>query len=212
MVETTSAYECDIIVDVHSEIQKVLEGQAPSYCVGRTTQPKPCCILPGSFNPLHAGHLEMAQVASLRTSLPVEFELSVTNVDKPSLSLDEVTRRVDQFEWHGVWITRATRFVQKVSLFPDCTFVIGADTALRLCDHKYYASKEELEAAVDVLAQGRCRFLILGRSLDGRFVDSATEMKIPARLRQHCEFVSEAEFRRDISSTEMRRNSHRADP
>lgn len=197
---------------MHSEIQKVLDGDLPCYCVGRTTLPQRCCILPGSFNPLHSGHLEMAKVALLRTGLPVEFELSVTNVDKPSLSLNEVAGRVEQFEQHGVWITRATRFTQKVALFPDCTFVVGADTAVRLWDQAYYGSKTELESAIDVLTQGNCRFLILGRSLDGHFVDSAKEMKIPTRLREHCDFVSEAEFRHDISSTELRRNSHRADP
>src|SRR5688572_28181013 len=61
-------------------------------------------LLPGSFNPLHAGHVELALAAAEVAGLPeseVAFELSVVNVDKPPLTVFEVERRVQQF--HDAW-------------------------------------------------------------------------------------------------------------
>ena len=40
----------------------------------------------------------MADIASQYCKRPVEFELSVTNVDKPPLSSEEVGQRIQQFE------------------------------------------------------------------------------------------------------------------
>src|SRR5262249_4183844 len=48
--------------------------------------PPPRSVLPGSFNPLHDGHLLLARVAEEMTGAPVAFEISVTNVDKPPLA------------------------------------------------------------------------------------------------------------------------------
>src|SRR4029453_17081115 len=95
--------------------------------------PIPRAVLPGSFNPLHAGHLALAHVAGQILSAPVVFELSVTNVDKPSLRVAEVRRRLRQFEWrYVVELTRAPTFGEKARLFPGATFVVGSDTAERI--------------------------------------------------------------------------------
>src|SRR5262245_60117955 len=85
----------------------------------------PAAILSGSFNPLHHGHRELAEVASRLRSLPVSFELSIANVDKPELPDDEVQRRLRQFIGVArVYVTRAPTFVQKASLFPGSVFVV----------------------------------------------------------------------------------------
>jgi hypothetical protein len=89
-------------------------------------------MLPGSFNPVHKGHLGMLKAAEEITGLRGVFELSCTNVDKPELSEEEIRLRVSAIRDIPVALTSAPRFTQKAELFPNTTFVLGHDTAERL--------------------------------------------------------------------------------
>src|SRR5262249_18559734 len=101
----------------------------------------PGLLLPGSFNPLHPGHLELA---ALRLGRPAAFELSVVNADKPPLSESEVRRRLRQFARQApVWLTRAPTFLEKARLFGGAVFVVGADTAVRIVQPRFYGDSVE---------------------------------------------------------------------
>src|SRR5690242_20225890 len=101
----------------------------------------PPVLFPGSFNPLHDGHRTLAALAGERLGGVGAFELSIANVDKPDLPDDEVRRRLEQFRGRAaVVVTRAPTFVQKAELFPGATFVLGADTAARVVQPRYYCS------------------------------------------------------------------------
>ena len=52
-------------------------------------------LLPGSFNPVHEGHVTLARVAEDLRQQPSAFEISVINVDKPPLAGETVRHRVD---------------------------------------------------------------------------------------------------------------------
>jgi hypothetical protein len=167
---------------------------------------RPLAVLPGSFNPLHRGHRLLAAVAGRRLGAAVHFELSVANADKPDLSPDEVARRVAQFAGVGpVWVTRAARFVEKAALFPGAAFVVGWDTAVRLVDPRYYGDLARRDAALAAIRAAGCRVVVGGR------VDPAGDFRVwdgaglPDLLRGLFEVLPEAEFRADISSTELRR-------
>ena len=163
-------------------------------------------VLSGSFNPLHEGHVELAEVASRLLEKPVAYELSVANVDKPPLSHDEVKRRVAQFSGRGsVVLTRVPVFYEKSILLPGCTFIIGVDTAIRLFDPRYYGdSQTRMFLAMEQMMQHRCSFLVAGRIKGDRFL-TLSDVRIPEGFERMFEAIPESAFRSDISSTQIRK-------
>ena len=163
----------------------------------------PRAILPGAFNPVHAGHWGLAEAASRMLDLPVEFELSLRNVDKPEITEEETRRRVVQF--HGrapVWLTHAPRFADKAELFPGATFVVGADTAARIVDPADYADDSAtMNVVLARIRERRCRFLVAARVLRRRLL-LLNDLPIPAEFSDI--FVELPGFRLDLSSTELR--------
>lgn len=162
-------------------------------------------IFPGAFHPRHAGHLEMARIAREELGRPVEYELSVVNVDKLPLDYVEMRHRAAQFaEDEVLWFTRAPRFVDKAQLFPGATFVVGIDTLGRIGDPRYYENDvEQRDAAIDLFEAQRCRFLVFGRLVKGAFCRLDT-LEVPANLKKICREVPEDRFRVDLSSTGLR--------
>jgi len=168
-------------------------------------------VFPGSFDPLHEGHLRMAIVAQEIAKRPLDFELSVTNVDKPALDYLEMESRAAQFAGRSLWFTRAATFVEKLDIFPEGTFVMGADTYARLADPKYYGgSAESADRAVQRIATQARGLIVFGRERNGVFEDPS-RLDVPSALREVTTFVSQREFCMDISSTSLRRQRDSAD-
>lgn len=172
----------------------------------RRDDPAPRLVFPGSFNPLHAGHRELAAVAARRSGGAVHFELSVRNVDKPDLAADDVSRRLAQFVGYApVWVTRAATFAEKVELFPGAAFVLGWDTAVRLIDPRYYAGDVgRRDEALRKLHDRGARIVVGGRvDRDGVFrVWEGADLD--DEFRRLFDVIPEGEFRVDLSSTQMR--------
>ncbi len=169
--------------------------------------PRPALLLSGSFNPLHHGHWQLAQVAARRLGTMPTFELPVVNADKPPLHEEDVRARLAQFGMRApLWLTRAPTFVEKARLFPGVVFVVGADTAARIVQPRFYQDSAErmLEALAEIRRQG-CRFLVAGRlDPEGKFVGLA-DLVLPDSAHDLFEGIRPEEFRLDISSTELRR-------
>src|ERR1051325_8896262 len=141
---------------------------APDGQMSRDHRPLPRVLLPGSFNPLHHGHWGLAEIAAEVGGAAVEFELSVANVDKPTLTGAEIRRRLAQFqERASVLLTHAPRFLDKAACFPGAAFVVGADTALRIVLPRYYGDDQaKMLPALRSIAERGCRFLVACR-VDG---------------------------------------------
>lgn len=162
-------------------------------------------ILSGSFNPLHRGHEALAQEAARILDAPVAYELSVANVDKPPLTEAEVRRRAAQFAGKApLALTREPVFWKKSRMLPGCAFIIGADTAVRLVEPRYYeGSRSQMLIALERMRQNDCRFLVAGRA-DGTAFRTLSDVPIPDGFEPMFAAISEAAFRSDISSTQIR--------
>jgi hypothetical protein len=189
----------------------LLHGELPVLCQQtdgrlRSDAPRPPALLSGSFNPLHDGHLRLAEVVARKLGGPVAFELSVVNADKPPLPPAEVRRRLRQFIWKApVWLTRAPTFAEKAKLFPGTTFVVGADTADRIVAPRFYGDDpERMHEALAGFRTAQCRFVVAGRvDAAGRFV-GVDEICVPEPHRDLFTGLSEQDFRIDLSSTQLR--------
>ena len=135
-------------------------------------------IFPGSFNPPSPAHWEMALIASkdMWSDMwaQVQFEISIFNVDKPALDLLSLANRLVPFmedtahrlpgEPIRVWITNAPRFIDKAKQFPGATFIVGYDTAVRICNPKYAG---EIESVMQIFKENDVAFYIFGREVNG---------------------------------------------
>jgi len=96
------------------------------------------------------------------------FEISAINADKPPLSIAEIKRRVEQFRKTGknVIISNQPYFYKKAELFPGSAFIIGADTAARFVNPKYYGGdyNRMLEILLECKSTGTT-FLVGGREI-----------------------------------------------
>ncbi len=153
-------------------------------------------VYPGSWNPLHEGHLDIINTTKQILQVPVYLELSVDNADKGMLSYFEVFARHDRAI--NMIVTHAPTFVDKVKFFAKegqrLIFVVGADTWLRIQDPKYAGDIDEL---YDVFKFNNVKFLVFARN--GIEIKTNTKMD---------ELLIESDiawnFNKDISSTELR--------
>ena len=197
--------------DIRALVQGLLQRECPFFYLmadgtAQQTTPQPMALLSGSFNPLHDGHLSLAQVAGEMTGLPPAFEMALLNADKPALVEQEALWRLGQFagRWQVIASNSAT-FAEKALLFPGTTFVVGFDTAARVLEWRFYeGSKGKMMEAMETIREQGCRFLVAGRINQQAQFQEAYELKVPASVADLFEPIPSHRFRRDISSTALR--------
>jgi nicotinic acid mononucleotide adenylyltransferase len=205
----------EVVTEIHTAgdaLAALFAGQVPALCAEidgrlRTDAPRSAVLLPGSFNPVHAGHWSLAAVAARLAGAPAAFELTVVNADKPPLAEEEVRRRMAQFTWRApLWLTHAPTFAEKARLFPGAVFVVGADTAERIVQPRFYGDSEaRMAEALGLFRDQGCRFLVAGRAgKEGQLV-CLEDLQIPPAYRDLFTAIPASQFRVDVSSTELRK-------
>ena len=164
----------------------------------------PQALFPGSFNPLHDGHKQMAAIAAEHLGAPVVLEVSAFNVDKPPLDYLDLQQRQVGTQGLPMIFTNAPTFVQKSDLFPGVTFVVGSDTIKRIADPKYYDDQiDQRDVALTLLSARGHKFLVFGR-IDGQHFIGLQDLDLPKTLRELCTAIPESQFRIDLASRDLR--------
>lgn len=161
-------------------------------------------LLSGSFNPLHEGHLALAHAASEHVGAPACFELPLTNADKATIDLVSAYGRLQQFAGAApVVLSHTPLFTDKARLFPKSTFVVGADTAARLVDPRFYGDDpEKMVEALEQLRVAECQVLVAGRlERTSQCFVTLADIDVPEQL---AGLFTALDFRQDISSTVLR--------
>lgn len=171
-------------------------------------------LLPGSFNPIHQGHRAMAQLAHIESTInkPVVYVLTADSPHKPRLTTRELLSRVAMFrrersehpETAVLFTQDDPLFIDKARQHPGSTFVIGADTAIRMLDPQW---GPEIDPMLQEFWRLGTVFYVFGREIDGVYV-SAQDVITKHVPEQHRPlFHGMPHQMAPISSTELRKQA-----
>ncbi len=194
----------DLLIEVVAE-RRAIAWRHP--CGDWRAALEPACggLLSGSFNPRHHGHEQLRRAAEGWLGRPVHYELPLLNAEKAPLDAGAAIARCAQFPDAPIAVTRAATFVEKAQILPDTVFVVGADTALRVIQPRFYGNDpQRMAVALADIRQCRCRFLVAARRIEGQFV-TVRDLVLPAGYDDLFEELPPDCFLSDLSSTDLRR-------
>lgn len=168
-------------------------------------------IYPGSWNPIHDGHLAIKNLAQEILGAPVILEFTINNTDKARIDYLDLKYRLEQLNPHNYILTRASFFRSKVALLKELyprkklIFVVGEDTWSRIWN-KEYCESNSISREADFFVRNQVQFLVFARG--GKPFQALGDMVWgePFRVKD-----SRAEnFSIDISSSTIRKQQQQA--
>lgn len=162
-------------------------------------------LLPGSFDPYHHGHEQIAAMAREQTGKDVIFQITARHPAKGVIPTAELLRRVAQlqFRWPVVLFDAEGLYAQKAARVPGMTMLIGSDVVYGLQDLRYYGSKAERRRMFEKLAALGTTFLVAGREVEGEY-ETLGDIPVPGNV---AHLFRPLGGRVDVSSTQLRAGS-----
>jgi phosphopantetheine adenylyltransferase len=160
-------------------------------------------LLPGSFNPFHHGHEQIAAMAREQTGKDVIFQITAHHPAKGVIPTPDLLARAAQlqFRWPVVLFDTEGLYADKARRVPGMTMLIGADVVYGLQDLRYYnqdkAERRRLFAQLDALGT---TFLVAGRAVDG-YYETLGDIPVAGNVSH---LFRPLGGRIDISSTQLR--------
>lgn len=196
----------DLLLKTLQSLNSGSNATPAKVCLGKNAN-NPGIIMSGSFNPCHKNHVEMAMIASEKFGMPVDFEISLANVDKPPIDYISLKERLDSVKAcmqdmgrhsaGNIYLSNSPLFADKAVLFPGSVFLIGTDTLNRLFNSNYYRKGEDKQSLIEHFKKYNVSFLVFRR----KGADICTGIDIP----DICEIVSYEHYTDDgTSSTKIR--------
>ncbi|HAU66347.1 MAG: Nucleotidyl transferase domain-containing protein [Candidatus Uhrbacteria bacterium GW2011_GWF2_39_13] len=198
-VKLPDAYQADPVDKMLCSAGEVVDVQTDDFYL----DPHLWIRFPGSFDPLHYGHEEMAQMLERQTGKRVVFEISATHPQKGFIGNEEILRRVSQFRYRwNVLVTRAAGlYVEKAELFPGVPMLIGVDAVINMLNEKYYPDGAKgVRRTLERLSELKTQFYVVSREVDGKFL-TRDDLPIPPRF---ANLFLDVSCRNDVSSTQIR--------
>ena len=168
--------------------------------------PRASVIFPGPFTRCMTAIDEWPNWPA-RLGQRVEWEISITNVDKPSLDYHELRLRSRQFDADmPLWFSRADISGEGQDLSRR-DIIVGADTITRIAEPRYYQNDPRAcQDAVTAIAAAGCRFLVFGRQ-KGQGFETLSDLSLPREFARSVTKCRRAAFARCLVDRATRRAS-----